>query len=67
MLAKEKKVPYIAKASQQLDVLKFFLQISWETKHLQTKHYTILSEQLNEVGRMLGGWRRNIETQQKAR
>jgi len=32
------------------------LLILWEAKSLKDKQYISLSEQLNEVGRQLGGW-----------
>ncbi len=55
-LSKEQKQPYLKKASIKLDLLKFFLQISWELKVLNNKNYITLSEKLDEVGKMLGGW-----------
>ena len=36
--------------------MKVMLLILWETKSLKDKHYITLSEQLDEVGRQLGGW-----------
>ncbi len=44
-----------------LDALKFFLQISWEIHSLNTERYQMLSEKLDEIGRMLGGWRKGLE------
>ena len=55
------KLPILLKASGKLDVLKFFLQIIWELKIIDTKKYILLSEPLNEIGKMLGGWIKNIE------
>ena len=55
-LSKQDKLPYLKKATIKLDVLKFFLQVAWEIKALDTKKYITLSEKLDEVGRMLGGW-----------
>jgi len=43
-------------ASLKLDLLKFFLQIGWEIKSLDNRKYILLSEKLEEVGKMLGGW-----------
>lgn len=60
-LSKEQKLPYLQKASPKLDLLKFLLQISWELKSLDNKKYIILSEQLNEIGKMLGGWSRGLK------
>jgi len=59
-LSKEQKIPYLQKAIARLDLLKFILQVSWEIKVLDNKKYIALSEQLNEIGRMLGGWNKQF-------
>ncbi len=59
-LSKEQKVPYLRKAAAQLDLVKFFLQILWEIQALDNKKYIALSEKLDEIGRMLGGWIRQL-------
>ncbi len=59
-LGKEQKRPYLQKAGNKLDVLKFFLQITWEIKALDNRKYAILSEQLNEIGKMIGGWNKGL-------
>lgn len=53
--SKEQKSVYFQKSSSKFDLLKFFLQVSWEIKTLDNKKYIILSEKLNEVGKILGG------------
>ncbi|MDO8486432.1 MAG: diversity-generating retroelement protein Avd [Candidatus Staskawiczbacteria bacterium] len=58
---KVEKHIFLKKASTKLDLLKFFLQISWEIKSLDNKKYINLSEKLNEVGKMLGGWIKSIK------
>ena len=65
-LSKEKKMPYVQKAIAQLDLLKFFLRVSWEIKSLDNKKYIAISEPLNEIGKMLGGWYRNLQKQTSA-
>lgn len=55
-LKKEEKLPYVRLAIRKSDTLKIFLMILWETKSLDTKKYIELSQKLDEVGRMLGGW-----------
>jgi len=55
-LNRENKLPVILEASIKLDSLKFFLQIAWEIKALDNRKYVLISEVLDEVGRMLGGW-----------
>ena len=55
-LPRQEKLPYLDKAQNKLDILKFFLQVSWEIKMLNNKKYILLSKHLNEVGKMLYGW-----------
>ena len=61
-LSKESKLPYLRKAAAKLDLLKFFLQVSWEIKALDNKKYAALSEKLGEIGRMLGGWLKSVNS-----
>ena len=53
---KVEKLIFLKSASVKLDLLKFFLQIAWEIKSLDNKKYILLSERLDEIGKMLGGW-----------
>ncbi len=50
------KIAHLKKASLGLDLLKFFLQLSWEIKSLDNKKYIALSEKIEEIGKMIGGW-----------
>ncbi len=59
-LSREKKIAFLEKAVVKLDTANFFLQILWEIKALDNKKYAALSEKLGEIGRMLGGWMRQI-------
>ena len=65
-LNKEQKLPVLQKANGKLDLLKFFLQIAWELKLFDAKKYAELSKPLDEIGRMLGGWRKGIESKTPA-
>ena len=58
--AKEQKGSAIQRASVRLDTLKFFLQIGWELKALDNKRFAELSQPLVEVGKMLGGWKKQL-------
>src|SRR3989344_7054684 len=60
---KQRKLLSLNNASNNLDVLKFFLQISWDLKALDNKKFIDLSQLLNEIGKMLGGWIKNLEKQ----
>ena len=59
----EHKPLYLQKAVAKLDLVKFLLQIIWEIKALDDKKYLTLSERLNEIGRMLGGWLKKVSTE----
>ena len=61
-LSKDKKLPFVQKAISRTDVLKFFLRVAWEVKDIDSKKYAALSEPLDDIGRMLGGWARNVES-----
>ncbi len=50
------KQSYIKLAIRKNDTVKIFLLILWETRSLDTKKYLCISEKINEIGRMLGGW-----------
>lgn len=54
--AQDKKLPPLQRASNKLEIFKFFLQILWDIKALDTKKYAELSKEMDEIGRMLGGW-----------
>ena len=64
-LTKDKKLPYIQKGIGTFDLLKFFLQIAWETGSMDNKKYAALSEPLSEIGRMLGAWYKQAQTPSK--
>ncbi len=54
--AREQKQPHVQLAIQKTDVIKLFILMLWETRSLDNKKYAALSEKLDEVGKMLGGW-----------
>jgi hypothetical protein len=59
-LSPTEKLPWVRLAIRKLDTLKIFLMILWETKSIDEKKYILLSEKLNEIGKMLGGWHNQI-------
>jgi hypothetical protein len=62
-LIRAEKQPYIRMAIRKIDAVKIFLLILWETKSLDNKKYLIISEKINEIGRMLGGWNGQLTKQ----
>ena len=65
-LSMVQKLPLLQKSSGKLDLLKFFIQLTWELKILDNKKYILLSEPLNDIGKMLGGWIKNTEKETPA-
>ena len=58
----DSKILTLSRTILKLDALKFFLMISWEVRLLDNQKYIILSEHLQELGKMIGGWKRGLET-----
>ena len=62
-LDKTEKQPWIKFAIRKLDTIKILLLVLWETKSIDTKKYITLSEPINEIGKMLGGWNGQLNKQ----
>jgi len=59
---RKEKLPTIRLAVRKTDLLKFFLRVSWELHALDNKKYILISEKVHEVGRMIGGWQKGLES-----
>ncbi len=66
-LPRDEKVPFVRVAIRKTDTLKVLLLVLWETRSLDTKKYGALSEPIEEVGRMLGGWYNQLAKTQPRR
>ena len=55
-LSRDEKHPYVRLAIRKVDTLKILLMVLWETKSIDTKKYALLSMNVEEIGKMLGGW-----------
>lgn len=62
---KENKIEKISECIFLLDTLKFIISIAWEAKCISHKQYEGLALKMNEIGKMLGGWKNNLENQEK--
>jgi hypothetical protein len=60
-LPPDQKIVVLGRTVSKLDILKFFLQLAWENKLIPTEQYVELSMKLEEIGRMLGGWKKGLE------
>ncbi len=66
-LAAETKILMLSKTIAKLDNLKFFVQLAWESKLIPTDKYSVISGNLEEIGRMLGGWRKGLQQKTPAK
>ena len=55
-LSPENRISALIKISAKVDILRVFLRLASDTKAINNKKYLHLQEQLDEIGRMLGGW-----------
>lgn len=56
----DKKLPVLDQTLQHLDTLRFFFQLLWETRLVSNEKYISLAPQIEELGRMVGGWRKGL-------
>ena len=62
-LSKEEKLPYVRIGIRKIDTIKILFMILWEIKCIDNKKYIMISEKMNTVGKMLGGWSGQIVKQ----
>ena len=55
------KLPYLTKAIVIVDLLKILIRMAKDLQAIDTKKYLKLEGTLQEIGRMLGGWKRSIQ------
>lgn len=55
---KNEKIAFIRKASIKFDTLKIFIRLANEINMLDGKKYLALQKQIQEIGRMIGGWQK---------
>jgi hypothetical protein len=62
---KEKKGEKIAECVLMLDTLKFLVSVAWEGKLISNAHCEQVALKLEEIGKMLGGWKKSLENPEK--
>ena len=58
--SKEEKIVLLKKASIKFDMLKIFIRLLKDLNILDNKKYLDIQTQLQEIGRMLGGWQKSL-------
>lgn len=59
---REKKAEKITECILILDTLKFLISVAWEGKLVSNNQNQNISLILDEVGKMFGGWKKNLQT-----
>lgn len=62
-LYKIEKLPILDKASVKLNLLRVLIRLSHDTKAIDGKKYTVIQQQIDEIGRMLGGWIKSVKAE----
>ena len=62
---KEEKFHNLSICISKLDILKFFVSIMWEAKLISHKQYEDIAVRLDEIGKMLWGWKKSLDDPQK--
>lgn len=58
---KERKTEKIVECISILDTLKFLIYVGWEAKFISHKHYEDISIKLDDIGKMFGGWKKQLK------
>lgn len=62
---KENKIEKIEECVFLLDKLKFIVSVAWDAKLLSNKQFEEIALKLEEIGRMLWGWKNGLKNPQK--
>jgi hypothetical protein len=60
--SKKEKVFILDEASTQLNLFRVFIRLMKDVKSLDNKKYTVIQAEVDEIGRMLGGWIRSLKS-----
>jgi len=61
------KIAPLDEAIRRVDAVKFFLQIAWESELMAQSHFITLGKDIEEIGRMVGGWKKGLLTRNPPR
>jgi len=58
--APDKRAERLARISESVDLLRVLIRLCCDTKVINQKSYIALQQDLDDIGRMLGGWLKSI-------
>ncbi len=56
----DKKLLALDAVIRAVDAVRFFIQIAWESELMAQSHFISLGKDIEEIGRMVGGWKKGI-------
>lgn len=62
--SRTEKAPHIDRASMMLNLIRVHLRLAKDIRALDTKRYLALALLADEIGRMIGGWKRSLKERQ---
>ena len=65
-LYKTEKIEVLERASVDLNMLRVFVRIAKDTKVLDTAKYAKIQQDIDEIGRMLGGWIKHFKAESES-
>lgn len=54
------KVALLGDVLVKVDSLRFFFQLCWELKLIPNKQFSAYGQDIEEIGKMVGGWRKGL-------
>lgn len=54
------KLNLLKKANLELECCRYLIRLSCDLRFINLKRYEFISQQVNEIGRMVGGWIKNL-------
>ncbi len=55
-----RKIVLLDKTLEKIDSLRFFFQLLWEAKLIPNKQYIEFGTEIENIGRMIGGWKKGL-------
>lgn len=62
----ESKISILGQSLSIIDSLRFFIQLCWELKLIPPKQFTLIGQEIEDIGKMVGGWRKGLLTKTSA-
>ena len=54
------KLDLLKKANLELECFRYLIRLSCDLRFINLKHYEFISQQVNEIGRLVGGWIKSL-------